>query len=401
VRILLLTPVFPPARGGIEVTAGRLAEHLEGDLLVVTLRPGSGTATGPAPAGRPGSRVVRLPNEPRGGRRSVLLLNAVALAAGARFRPGVVVSLHVKASPAAHALGAALRVPVVQWVHAKEMREVPGLASFAVERATAVVGVSAYSGELAVAAGADPSRLTILPPGVDPPSARRTGRDARPTLVTVSRLEDRYKGHDVVLRALPAIRAAVPDVSWVVIGDGALRPELERAAAAAGLGDAVRFLGAVDDAMRDAWLDRAWAFVQPSRQPDGDRAGEGFGIAFVEAGAHGLPVVGGRIPGVVDAVLDGATGLLVDPTDPAAVAGATVALLTDRDAAERIGAAGIARARELAWPRVVARVQALLEELIVAGRPRRAGRRRAAEARPPGSRHWARELLTGPERPEP
>jgi phosphatidylinositol alpha-1,6-mannosyltransferase len=391
VRILLLTPVFPPARGGIEVTAGKLAEHLRGKVLVATLAPGAGTVTGEQSPARPGCRVLRLPNEPRGGRRAILGLNAASLAAGLAFRPDVVLALHVKAAPAARAVSALSRAPLVQWVHAKEMREVPALARFAVQRASAVVAVSSHSSDLALEAGADAARIVSVPPGVDVPAVRRAERDARPTLVTVSRLEDRYKGHDVVLQALPAVREAVPDVRWVVVGDGALRPELERAARDAGLSDAVLFAGGLDDAARDAWLDRASAFVMPSRAPGGDRAGEGFGIVFLEAGAHGLPVVAGRVPGVVDAVRDGTTGLLVDPADPQAVAAAVTRVLTDPEAAARMGAAGAARAQEQAWPRVVARVQAMLEAQVAAGPSR--------PARPPRDWRWARDLVAAPPAP--
>jgi phosphatidyl-myo-inositol dimannoside synthase len=390
-RILLLTPVFPPARGGIEVLGGSLAEHLADRVLVVTLQPGPGAEACPFHVTRAATRVLRLHNEPRGGRRSVLLLNAVALAAGPPFRPDVVVSLHVRATPAAHAVARLARAPLVQWIHAKEVREAPALTGFAVQRASAVVGSSAYSAELALEAGADPARTSILAPGVDVPATRRAQRAAEPTFVTVSRLEDRYKGHDVVLRALPAIRAAVPGARWVVIGEGSLRAELEREARRAGLEDAVEFLGSVDDPTRDAWLDRAWALVQPSRRPPDAGVGEGYGIVFVEAAAHGLPVVAGRVPGVVDAVRDGVTGLLVTPTDPAAVAAAVVRLLTDRSAAERMGDAGRAHAEDLTWPRVAARFRALLESQVAAEPPHRPHARTGWA--------WARELVAGPARP--
>jgi phosphatidylinositol alpha-1,6-mannosyltransferase len=394
-RLLLLTPVFPPARGGIETLAGQLASHLEGPVLVVALAPGPQAAVSVSarPDG-PGVEVIRVANDPMGGRRSILLLNARALAAGARFRPDLVLSMHVKASPAGRTISRLRRVPFVQYVHAKEMREVPALARFAVEGADAVVAVSRYSRDLAVEAGADPARVTILPNGVEPAGPPIAPRDTVPTMVTVSRLEDRYKGHDVVLAALPSIRAAIPAVRWVVIGDGALRPELERAARDAGLADVVEFAGGVDDATRDAWLDRASLFVMPSRQPPGNRAGEGFGIVFLEANAHGLPVVGGRVPGVVDAVVDGETGLLTDPTDPEAVAAAAIRILSDDDLARRLGDAGAARARELTWANVSARLQRLLDALVAAGPARR------GEGRASFGWRWARDLLVSPAPPD-
>jgi phosphatidylinositol alpha-1,6-mannosyltransferase len=394
-RLLQLSPVFPPARGGIETLAGQLAGHLDGPVLVVALAPGPSTAVSGSRPDRPGVRVVRVPNDPAGGRRSMLLLNARALIAGLRFRPDLVLCMHVKASPAGRIIRRLRRVPFVQYVYAKEMREVPSLARFAVEGADAIVAISRYSRDLAVEAGADPAAVTLLSPGVEPARPRLAPRDAMPTMVTVSRLEDRYKGHDVVLAALPRIRAAVPGVRWVVIGDGSLRPELERAARDAGLADVVEFAGGVDDATRDAWLDRAWLFVMPSRRPPGSRAGEGFGIVFLEANARGLPVVGGRVPGVVDAVVDGETGLLTDPTDPDAVADAAIRILSDADLARRLGEAGAARARELSWDNVIGRLQRLLDD-VAAG-----GTTRPSHARGSLGWRWARDLFVSPAPTEP
>jgi phosphatidylinositol alpha-1,6-mannosyltransferase len=100
----------------------------------------------------------------------------------------------------------------------------------------------------------------------------------------------------------------------------------------------------------------------PSRLPGAGRAGEGFGIVYLEAGAYGKPVVAGNVAGALDAVVDGENGLLVDPTDPAAVARAITRLLVDEELAGRLGAGGASRARSLAWPAIAERVQALLLE---------------------------------------
>jgi phosphatidylinositol alpha-1,6-mannosyltransferase len=183
-----------------------------------------------------------------------------------------------------------------------------------------------------------------------------------PTVLTIARIVDRYKGHDVMVRALALVRQTVPGARWVVIGDGSLRPAIEELARASGLGEAVLFLGAVSDEQRSQWLRRADVFAMPSRVPADGHAGEGFGISFLEAGAHGKPVVAGGVGGALDSVVDGRTGLLVDPTDPVAVADALVRLLSDRDLAARLGRGGAERAREFAWPRIAARVEALLLE---------------------------------------
>jgi phosphatidylinositol alpha-1,6-mannosyltransferase len=180
--------------------------------------------------------------------------------------------------------------------------------------------------------------------------------------VTVSRLAERYKGHDVMLRALPLVRARVPDMQWVVVGDGPLRPAYESMARALGVHDLVRFVGEVDDQERDSWLDRGYVFAMPSRLSS-NGGGEGFGIAYLEAGAHGLPVVAGNVGGALDAVVDGVTGLLVDPTDHIAVAGALIDLLLDRSRAAELGEAGATRAHEFAWEAVARRVEHVLREV--------------------------------------
>ena len=86
-------------------------------------------------------------------------------------------------------------------------------------------------------------------------------------------------------------------VRWVVIGDGPLRAELEDLTRAGGVADITVYAGAVPDAERDEWLDRASVFVMPSRPPEGGRGGEGFGIAYLEAATTSSPAVAGNVGG--------------------------------------------------------------------------------------------------------
>lgn len=297
-------------------------------------------------------------------RASLAALNAAAVLEGLRFRPQVMLNLHIVTSPATAVLGAFLRAPSVQYFHAKEIPDKPRLSAFAVSRADVVIAVSAYTSNLIGALGAVPAQLRLIPPGVDLPAQKAAVVSDRPTVLTIARLRDRYKGHDVLARAIAQVRSTVPDVLWVVIGEGPLRGELERLTAELGIADAVNFLGAAGDRERDEWLCRCSLLALPSRLPEGAQAGEGFGMVHLEAAAYGKPVVAGNVAGVLDAVADGETGLLVDPTDAAAVAGAIASLLCDSKLAARLGAAGARRAQSFAWPLIAARLESLLLELV-------------------------------------
>lgn len=170
------------------------------------------------------------------------------------------------------------------------------------------------------------------------PSAAKAGA---PTLLYVGRLR-RYKGVDWVIRALPAVRERVPGVRLEVIGDGPHAEALAAQAAAAGLGDAVAFLGFLPGADKVRRMQSAWAVVQPSPK-------EGWGLTVVEAGACGTAVVAADSPGLRDSVRRDETGLLVPYGDDAALTDALVRVLTDAPLRERLASAGIAWAARFRW----------------------------------------------------
>src|SRR5262249_39705450 len=136
-----------------------------------------------------------------------------------------------------------------------------------------------------------------------------------------------------------------------IAGDGPCRAELERQAARLGLGEAVRFLGAVRDV--PALLGGARLFVLPSLS-------EGVSLTLLEAVARGLPGVAAAVGGNPEVVADGETGLLVPPRDPPALARAVLDLWTRPESCARLGRAGRRRAEALFdVRRMVARYEAL------------------------------------------
>jgi glycosyltransferase involved in cell wall biosynthesis len=203
--------------------------------------------------------------------------------------------------------------------------------------------------------GIDPSPFQ---PDLPPPSRRPEGDSLRrPTLGVVARLAPQ-KGHRVLFDALPAVRAAIPDVCARLVGHEELSTtaELRAYAAERGVGDLVTFEGfRADVAQVMADLD---VFVLPSLW-------EGFGLVLLEAMAAGRPVVASAVGPIPEIVVDGVTGLLVPPGDPAALAEALVRLLRDLELAAALGRAGRARVeRELRVDTMVARTESLYDELL-------------------------------------
>ena len=360
-RVLLVTPDFPPARGGIQLLLEQIVHHAPSlEARVLTLRQPDADAYD-----RDTDLDVRRVATTRIDRRLAALgLNAASLREALSFRPDVILSGHVVASLGAIALRKAMRTPFAQYAHADEFRVRPSLTAAAVRAADATIAVSDYTREMALRVGAAPERVRVIHPGVDLPETVSVRRANRPTLLTVATLLFRYKGHDVMVRALPVVRARVPDARWVVIGDGPFRPAIESAVRAYGLDGVVDLRGRVSDAERDAWLDRATAFCMPSRVPAEGVGGEGFGIAYLEAAAHGMPAIGGDVAGARDAIVDGKTGLLVDPADHLAVAMAATKLLGDPQRAAMMGAAARRHAEQHAWTLVAAQVEELLRDVV-------------------------------------
>jgi phosphatidyl-myo-inositol dimannoside synthase len=371
-RILVLTPTFPPTFGGIQVLTHRVVAGWQRlDARVVTLdSPGAQGFDA-----RQAYAIRRVSRPALSHRLAIVALNVGGLSAALRWRPHAVLSCHITTAPAARLASAMLRVPYVQWVYAKEIPARPRLARLAVAGAAVVIAVSRHSADLVRALGTMDVPIRIVPPGVELPSrdpSAAAERAIQPTVLFVARLRDRHKGLDVLIRAMPAVATRIPGSMLVVVGDGPLRGEYERIASDTGVADIVAFQGAVSDEERDRWLDRAHVFAMPSRHSSG-AGGEGFGIAYLEASAHGLPIVAGNFGGALDAVEHGVTGLLVDPTESTQVADAVASVLADPVLARRMGDAGRSRAAASPWARTSGQVERILLGVLVE-RDRRDGR---------------------------
>ncbi len=271
------------------------------------------------------------------------------------WRPDVVHAHVFEAAPPALALGRLSRAPVVVTEHYTGFQRglVTGydrlLAKLSFERADLVAPVSEeLAGHLR---GLAPrATFEVVPNVVDTETFSPTGTRSPggAGLLNVAALAEK-KGHRYLFEAL----SDLPDVTLDVVGDGELRSELERQAAALGLGDRVRFLGErskqeVAELMRHADL-----FVLPS-------LAENLPVVLIEAQASGLPAVATSVGGVPELV-DAAAGVLVPPADPAALAAAIPTVL----ARDFDPAALAARARDrYGYDAIAARWTAIYERLL-------------------------------------
>ncbi|MEO1320651.1 MAG: glycosyltransferase, partial [Pseudomonadota bacterium] len=163
-----------------------------------------------------------------------------------------------------------------------------------------------------------------------PDDARRQllGRDHRgPLIGVIAQLIDR-KGHRFLLRALPGLREAYPDLAVVFLGRGALRETLEAEVDAAGLAGCVHFAGFREDLA--GLLPALDLVVHPALM-------EGLGVSLLEAAAASVPVVGFAAGGVMEAVANEHSGLLVESGDAIALGAAIGRLLGDPELRKRMG----------------------------------------------------------------
>ncbi len=196
--------------------------------------------------------------------------------------------------------------------------------------------------------------IYVVPNGGPAPRTGSRAPSPRPTVVSVGRLVVQ-KHVDQLLIAVAEARRSVSDLVLHVVGDGPELENLKRQADELGLDGAVVFHGRVSDAERDAILDQAWIFLSASQR-------EGWGVAVLEAAAHGVPALVRDVPGLRDAVRNGATGWLLAPdrSFSAALIGAVDQLRDEREMgvmAERC----YAWARNFSWERTARRVTDILE----------------------------------------
>jgi len=202
-------------------------------------------------------------------------------------------------------------------------------------------------------------KISVINPGIDAGLVASQERkekimkeydlSGKIVVLTIARLVKR-KGVDQMLVALPEIIRQVPNVIYVIVGEGPDVKYLKNIQRSLGddYAENIVFLGKIHDYDKYAWLALCNIFAVPSRQADGDF--EGFGIVFLEAALFGKVVIGGNSGGVPDAIQDNASGFLVNPEDPEDIADKIVTLAKDKKLRDKMGEYARERAiKEFNW----------------------------------------------------
>ncbi|MFQ5786345.1 MAG: glycosyltransferase family 4 protein [Thermodesulfobacteriota bacterium] len=290
-----------------------------------------------------------------------------------------------------HSLGALIlsklfKIPYSILVHGttltyylKEIKGLDGLfVDLVLKNASLILANSNYTKNIIKASGYGQleNKIKLLYPGVDTKAfhqefdpdriKKRYNICDNKIILTVGKMVKR-KNHEKVIKALEKVIDKIHNITYLIVGSGPEGKNLHDMVLRHGLKKYVTFAGEVEEGELPYYYAACDIFVMPSLIIDNKRSidFEGFGIVFSEANACGKPVIGGRAGGMYDSIIDGVTGLLVDPENVKAIADAIIRLLTDTEYARKLGKNGRRRVeQELSWERVGARFEGLLQRVI-------------------------------------
>ncbi len=373
-RHLLVTNDFPPKVGGIQSYLWELWRRLPADSFSVL------TIDHPESSGFDAAQpfdIERLATR--------MLLPSPGLARHIRRRCAQTGAGLVVLDPALPVglVGPGLGLPYALVLHGAEVTvpsRLPGarpLLTRVLQHAAAVIAAGAYpEAQARRAAGRRMPPVTVIPPGIDGERFRPLDGGERiraraelglptegPLVVSVSRLVPR-KGMDVLIDAASRLSAARPDLTVAIAGTGRDRGRLERRIT--GSAAPVRLLGRVPDDVLSRLYGCADVFAMLCRDRWAGLEQEGFGIVFLEAAACAVPQVAGESGGAAEAVVDGATGLVVRrPGDVGEVTASLARLLDDEGLRRRLGRAARGRAAsDFDYETLAARLDAALGKLV-------------------------------------
>lgn len=241
------------------------------------------------------------------------------------------------------------RIPYTCYVHGEDVetaltsRELKFMTRLVMDHAECIVANSQNSKSILTDKWElSDNRVIVMTPGVDIEKFNVDSSSSRPkhwigkkVVLTVGRLQKR-KGQDMMIRALPAIAEAFPDIHYCIIGDGDERVALGNLALSLGVSDKVEFAGELEDAETVERYRHCDLFALPNRRVGNDD--EGFGMVLLEAQACGRPVLAGKAGGTGETMRENETGLRADCTDPGKLASIVINLFETPEEIDRLAA---------------------------------------------------------------
>ena len=296
-----------------------------------------------------GREIVFTGSERAKGSFLATALKSARRAAGkGKKAPKIVLAGHPNLAPVVRAMRlVAPRMKAIICTHGVEVwQPLPRVRRSALRSADVVLAPSRYTADhVAADQGVDPAKIRVLPWALDPQFealATNAWKSTVPAsfpqghvVLTVGRwrADERYKGMDTLITALPRLLPRWPELELVAVGDGDDRTWLEDLAEETGVARHVHFLEKLSYEELAACYGHCEIFALPSR-------GEGFGLVYLEAMACGKPVIGGAHGGAPEVIEDGKTGYLVPHGDAAQLATAMETLLGDSALREEMGRRG-------------------------------------------------------------
>lgn len=230
---------------------------------------------------------------------------------------------------------------------------------------TVIISNSNYTKEIATKIGVNSQKVKVINLGADVKNfyplktkdeiyTKYNIPKNHKLLYTISHLIPR-KGNDMIIKAMPKILKENPDVTYLIGGKGEYKTKLEGLIKKNHLETNVKFTGFIEENDLNKIMNACDIFVMPNRQ-EGDDI-EGYGIVFMEANACKKPVIVGRSGGAVDAVIDGVTGLLVNPLSSKDIANKILYLLKEEKICDKMGLSGFNLVKnERNWDKVTQKV---------------------------------------------
>jgi len=243
---------------------------------------------------------------------------------------------------------------------------------FCYNRTTKIFSVSNYTKKLLIKEGVNKKKIKVIPNGTNPEFfnlkvdyeniIKKHNLQNKKIIFSVSRLVKR-KNFGIIIEILNEIIHEIPNIIYVIGGTGKMKDKWEKIAIKNNIEKYVKFVGYIPENDLPKYYSMCDVFIMPSIEIEKAGEVEGFGITFLEANACGKPVIGSKSGGIGDAIIDGETGILVNPNNPKEIKDSILKILKNPIYAHKLGENGRIRIeKELSWKIIAEKINGELRD---------------------------------------